>query len=610
MGTRGVWAPKISAITNSISGPLRPSLVFRILKILLFFAVLGGLYGLYQLHSTKQREQEVLAWSNRLIWDALATAATPRFGGQTVAERPGGGSWRVSGKLAAKTASGAPMGGDYQAIIVKRCSAAADKRCWELQALRVGDEVIVAGDGLTDDEPEPIAEPASPPVTAPADTTDTATAPEPESADTAGSDQSAAPVVSGAPATGNPRPSKQAEKAVVFGLPPPTVAGPPEGFSTIEPAEDAQSVASATDAAARLAMQLSPKAQKQAAPSETQAATAQPKADDSEPVPQMEAIPVAPVELGGTLEANTAPAAGQSTPEEPANPAPAAPTAAGRAITGAAAESAQTAALPPSEEPQPAARQQPAVPQADAPQAEAPQPQPAEPQLALETAAPARFDPSLVRQTQDRLLRLDYGQGRLSSSGTFDAATQDAILAYQYKNGLPGTGEPSYALIQHMDRFLVRLNAIASGQAAPTRAAASQTAYVPALRSAPPATNGYASFRSGLAAAERGQIDEAIAHYTRAIESTEWRERYMAYLARGNALAGQSNYRQAINDYSTAIKLRPDYAEAWINRGLAFAELAQREQALADLRQGQRLAPGSSTAARALRLLESRSQLE
>ncbi len=240
------------------------------------------------------------------------------------------------------------------------------------------------------------------------------------------------------------------------------------------------------------------------------------------------------------------------------------------------------------------------------------EPRAAEPQATPEAAppepaAPARFDPSLVQQTQDRLLQLDYGQGRLSRSGAFDAATQDAILAYQYKNGLPGTGEPSPALLEHMDRFLDRLNAIASGQAQATPAA-SRTAH--ATPSSPPASDGYASFRNGLAAAERGQIDEAIAHYTRAIESTVWRERHMAYLSRGNALAGQGNYRQAINDYSAAIQLRPDYAEAWINRGLAFAELAQREQALADLRQGQRLAPGSGTAARALRILESRSQLE
>ncbi|MGF1611432.1 MAG: hypothetical protein ACFCUQ_18660, partial [Kiloniellales bacterium] len=124
--------------------------MFRILKFLLFFALLGGLYGLYHLHSAKQREQEVLAWSNRLIWDALATEATPRFGGQAVTAGPSDRSWRVSGKLAVKTDSGAPMEGSYQAVLVKLCSAADDKRCWDLQALRVGDEVVVAGAGLTE----------------------------------------------------------------------------------------------------------------------------------------------------------------------------------------------------------------------------------------------------------------------------------------------------------------------------------------------------------------------------------------------------------------------------------------------------------------------------
>jgi len=532
--------------------------VFRIIKFLLFIALLGGAYGLYHLNADKQREQEVLAWSNRLIWDALSTDAAPRFGGQSVADGPADKSWRVNGRLAARTAAGTPIEGDYQALIVQRCSTADDERCWELQAFRVGEEVIVAGAGLLD-APQPAAapEPALPQATAPA------------ASPTAPAAQAGSAAKAGSAATAGPEPGK-AEKAVIFALPPPSVAEPSLGFSPVAPAGDAQPVGSASEAAVQLAMRSTPKA----APTPPAQAAAPPKQDEADAVPeqQIETVPVAPVELAGRLEAATTPAAGQPADAEPADAEPAEP-----AVAPAPAATEQTAAL--------------AAPEAA-------------------TADAERFDPTLLRETQDRLLRLDYGKGRLTRSGAFDAATQAAILAYQAKNGLPASGRPSSALLAHMDGFLARLDAIAGGRAAPQPAAAGQAAS-PLVAPRPVADiGGYSSFRKGLAAAERGQIEEAIAHYTRAIESTEWRERHMAYLSRGKALAGQGNYRQAVNDYSTAIDLRPDYADAWINRGLAFAELAQREQALADLRQGQRLAPDSNAAAQALRIIESRSQLE
>lgn len=63
------------------------------------------------------------------------------------------------------------------------------------------------------------------------------------------------------------------------------------------------------------------------------------------------------------------------------------------------------------------------------------------------------------------------------------------------------------------------------------------------------------------------------------------------YLARGNRYGRNGVYHRAIQDYSTAIELAPDYAEAWYNRGCAWYEVADYDQAIADLTQAIQLAP-------------------
>ena len=44
-----------------------------------------------------------------------------------------------------------------------------------------------------------------------------------------------------------------------------------------------------------------------------------------------------------------------------------------------------------------------------------------------------------------------------------------------------------------------------------------------------------------------------------------------AYNNRGSLHEDIGNYKQAIRDFSKAIKLRPDYAMAYVNRGITYA---------------------------------------
>jgi len=67
---------------------------------------------------------------------------------------------------------------------------------------------------------------------------------------------------------------------------------------------------------------------------------------------------------------------------------------------------------------------------------------------------------------------------------------------------------------------------------------------------------------------QRGQYDEAISDFSKAIEINP---RYaQAYLNRGTAYHRIGQYEQAISDLNNAIEINPRYAEAYFNRGGHF----------------------------------------
>jgi tetratricopeptide (TPR) repeat protein len=92
----------------------------------------------------------------------------------------------------------------------------------------------------------------------------------------------------------------------------------------------------------------------------------------------------------------------------------------------------------------------------------------------------------------------------------------------------------------------------------------------------------------GTAYARQGELDKAIADYTRALElqpdAALYRRRALAH-ARKRALD------EAIADYTESLRLEPRNAEAHANRGLVYAQKNDHEHALADYNEALRQNP-------------------
>jgi tetratricopeptide (TPR) repeat protein len=89
---------------------------------------------------------------------------------------------------------------------------------------------------------------------------------------------------------------------------------------------------------------------------------------------------------------------------------------------------------------------------------------------------------------------------------------------------------------------------------------------------------------AGLAASRRGDLDEAMRLYTKAIDSGELSDESIVviYTNRGNISLRKGDYKRAIKDYSKAIKLNPLYVRAYNNRSWAWVNRGRYDEALAD----------------------------
>lgn len=92
-----------------------------------------------------------------------------------------------------------------------------------------------------------------------------------------------------------------------------------------------------------------------------------------------------------------------------------------------------------------------------------------------------------------------------------------------------------------------------------------------------------AHFNRGRAYYLKGQLELAIADYTKTIELNPQDAEAEAYDYRGDAYREKGQHDQAIRDYTKAIQLNPKYAMAYSKRGFVYyIYKKQYDQAIAD----------------------------
>jgi len=98
----------------------------------------------------------------------------------------------------------------------------------------------------------------------------------------------------------------------------------------------------------------------------------------------------------------------------------------------------------------------------------------------------------------------------------------------------------------------------------------------------------------GVARYEKGDLDGAIADYTKAIELDP--RNAAAYNNRGAARKNKGDVDGAIADYDKAIELDPRYVRAYANRGLARRKKGDLDEAIADYTKALELDPRDADA--------------
>ena len=85
-----------------------------------------------------------------------------------------------------------------------------------------------------------------------------------------------------------------------------------------------------------------------------------------------------------------------------------------------------------------------------------------------------------------------------------------------------------------------------------------------------------------------GSHEDALTDYTEAIRiNPDYAE---AYNSRSNLRGSCSQFHDALTDCNEAIRLKPDYAEAYANRGLAKVGLDRADEARSDFQKALELA--------------------
>lgn len=97
-------------------------------------------------------------------------------------------------------------------------------------------------------------------------------------------------------------------------------------------------------------------------------------------------------------------------------------------------------------------------------------------------------------------------------------------------------------------------------------------------------------YRHGVASVQKGDLDRAIQDFTRAIELKP--DFVGAYTRRGVAYRKKGDLDHAIQDFTAAIRLKPDLPEAHTLRGYAYTEKGDLDRAIRDFTRAIALKPG------------------
>jgi tetratricopeptide (TPR) repeat protein len=65
------------------------------------------------------------------------------------------------------------------------------------------------------------------------------------------------------------------------------------------------------------------------------------------------------------------------------------------------------------------------------------------------------------------------------------------------------------------------------------------------------------------------------------------------YVDRGNRYSRNAVYQRALEDYTTAIELDAEFAEAYYNRGCSYYEIGDYDKSIADLTRAIEIDPGA-----------------
>ena len=91
----------------------------------------------------------------------------------------------------------------------------------------------------------------------------------------------------------------------------------------------------------------------------------------------------------------------------------------------------------------------------------------------------------------------------------------------------------------------------------------------------------------GLIFARWGQPHRAFWYMNRAVMMNTTNPK--GYYHRASLFMAVGNLRSAVQDFTTAINLDPQYTDAYFNRGLAYRKLGQQEQADRDFAKAKEL---------------------